>query len=234
MPLSFCPDDNYVGWMNDISANFTEILGQIRRAERSCGRAENSVRLVAVTKTQSDDVIKAAISYGHRLFGENRVQEAQAHWTEIKKSCPDVELHLIGPLQTNKVKDAVALFDCIETLDREKLADALSAEMKEQGRGIPCYIQVNTGHEEQKAGIAPEDLGDFIAYCQAKNLRVEGLMCIPPVDDASGLHFAYLKNLATKYNLEKLSMGMSGDFETAIRSGATHVRIGSSLFGSRR
>ena len=178
--------------------------------------------------------LEAALATGHRLFGENKVQEAQAHWTDLKAKYPDITLHLIGPLQTNKVKDAVTLFDCIETLDREKLADALAAEMEKQGRALPCYIQVNTGEEEQKAGIAPRNLAAFLQYCKNLGLRVEGLMCIPPADEPAGLHFALLKNLADRHGLRNLSMGMSGDFGKAVAAGATHVRIGTALFGARQ
>jgi pyridoxal phosphate enzyme (YggS family) len=217
----------------NIAANFEDIQKDIRKAERSAGREEGAVKLLAVTKTQSAVNIEAALATGHRLFGENKVQEAQAHWTGLKKKYPDIELHLIGPLQTNKVKDAVALFDCIETLDREKLADALAAEMKKQGRALPCFVQVNTGEEDQKAGIAPRNLPAFLSYCKNLELNVAGLMCIPPVDEPAGLHFALLKNLAGKHGLQELSMGMSGDFEKAIAAGATFVRVGTALFGER-
>ena len=167
------------------------------------------------------------------MFGENKVQEAQTHWADLKAGHPDIELHLIGPLQTNKVKDAVALFDCIETLDREKLADALAAEMRKQGRALPCFVQVNTGEEEQKSGVAPRDLPGFLSYCRALELNVTGLMCIPPAGEPAGLHFALLKSLADRHGLKELSMGMSGDFEKAIAAGATYVRIGTALFGER-
>ena len=219
--------------MNDIAANFSDITKSIRKAERGAGREEGTVKLVAVTKTQSAAALEVALATGHRLFGENKVQEAQSHWTDLKTKYPDIKIHLIGPLQTNKVKDAVALFDCIETLDREKLADALAAEMKRQGRALPCFIQVNTGEEEQKAGIAPRDLSAFLDYCRNLELNITGLMCIPPPDEPAGLHFAFLKNLADRHGLKELSMGMSGDFEKAITAGASYVRIGTALFGSR-
>lgn len=216
-----------------IAQNFEETTKQIRKAERTAGREVGAVKLVAASKTQSPDALQAALNTGHRMFGENKVQEAQEHWTEFKKTHADIRLHLIGPLQTNKAKDAVALFDCIETLDREKLADALSEEMKKQGRDVPCLVQVNTGAEEQKAGIAPRDLPEFLVYCRNKGLVVEGLMCIPPMDEPAGLHFSFLKNLADRHGLKTLSMGMSADFEKAIAAGATHVRIGTALFGAR-
>ncbi len=217
----------------DIAANFKDILGKIRKAERSAGREEGAVRLMAVTKTQSAENLHAALSAGQRLFGENKVQEAQARWSGLRGEYPDLELHMIGPLQTNKVKEAVALFDCIQTLDREKLADALAAETKKQGRNVPCLVQVNTGEEEQKAGVAPRDLPAFLSYCKNLGLMVSGLMCIPPVDEPAGLHFALLKNLADRNGLNELSMGMSGDFEKAVAAGSSCVRIGTALFGAR-
>ena len=219
--------------MAKVSENFESILKKIRKAERACDREEGAVKLIAVSKTVSPQAIEDALSLGHRLFGENKVQEAQAHWADLKKTYPDIKLHLIGPLQTNKAADAVALFDCIETLDREKLATTLAAEMKKQGRDIPCFIQVNTGEEPQKAGVAPQDLQTFLKFCKDTGLHVTGLMCIPPMDEPAGLHFAFLKKLAAENNLMHLSMGMSHDFETAIKAGATHVRVGSALFGER-
>jgi len=220
--------------MSDIAANFETTIKKIRRAERAAGREEGATQLVAVSKRQSIEAIRAALDCGHRLFGENKVQEAQAHWAEARKEFPDLKLHLIGPLQTNKAADAVALFDCIESVDREKLADALADEMKKQGRNLPCLIQVNTGEEEQKAGIIPKDLPAFLSYCREKcGLNIAGLMCIPPVDDAPALHFAFLKKLAAENGVEHLSMGMSGDFEKAVALGATYVRVGTALFGER-
>ncbi len=220
--------------MQEIADNFEDIYKQIRKAERCANRVEHSVALTAVSKTQPREALEAALATGQRLFGENKVQEAQSHWTELKEKFPDVKLHLIGPLQTNKAKDAVALFDCIETLDREKLADILSDEIKKQGRDVPCLIQVNTGEEEQKAGIAPRDVAAFLKYCRARGINVIGLMCIPPADEPAGLHFALLKNIADRSGLSQLSMGMSSDFEKAIAAGATHVRIGTALFGARK
>lgn len=220
--------------MNDIASNFADIQKQIRKAERIASREEGATKLIAVTKTQSPEAIRAALATAHRLFGENKVQEAQDHWADLKREYPDIVLHLIGPLQTNKAKDAIALFDCIETLDREKLASALSDEMKKQGRDVPCYIQINTGEEEQKAGIAPREAKSFLQFCREEcGLTVTGLMCIPPVNEPSGLHFALLKKMAGELSLANLSMGMSADFQKGIALGATHVRIGTALFGAR-
>lgn len=219
--------------MTDIEANFEDIQKQIRKAERASGRKEGAVQLVAASKTQSAETLEAALTTGQRLYGENKVQEAYSHWEDIKPHYPDLKLHLIGPLQTNKAKEAVALFDCIETLDREKLVDALAVEMKKQGRDVPCFIQVNTGAEPQKSGVLPNDLGALLDYARAAGIKVTGLMCIPPADEPAGLHFAFLKNLGDRYGLPHLSMGMSSDFEKAIAAGATHVRIGTALFGAR-
>lgn len=188
--------------------------------------------LTAVTKTQPDAALDAALAAGQRVFGENRVQEAQAHWAG-RSTAPDLELRLIGPLQTNKVADAVALFDVIETLDRPRLIEALAAEAAKTGRAPRILVQVNTGAEPQKAGAAPEEADALIAQARAAGLKVEGLMCIPPEDEAPGIHFALLRKIARRNGLEVLSMGMSGDYEVAIRFGATHVRIGSALFGER-
>ncbi|HEU4838760.1 MAG TPA: YggS family pyridoxal phosphate-dependent enzyme [Micavibrio sp.] len=220
--------------MSDIAENFDAVLKKIRKAERAAGREEEgAVKLVAASKMQSEDNLRAALACGHRLFGENKVQEAQAHWTHLRQDFPDLKLHLIGPLQTNKAADAVALFDCIETVDREKLADALASEMAKQGRRLPCFIQVNTGEEEQKAGISPEELPALLAYCRKCGLEITGLMCIPPIGAAPALHFALLKNLAAENGLAHLSMGMSADFEKAVALGATYVRVGTALFGER-
>lgn len=220
--------------MTAITENFDIIRAQIKKAERMSGMGERATNLIAVTKTQSPENISSALACGHRLFGENKVQEAQNHWQDLKTIHPDICLHLIGPLQTNKVADAVALFDVIETLDREKLAIELLKETKKQGKGVECYIQVNTGEEDQKAGIAPKDMPAFIKFCRDEcALNITGLMCIPPVDEPSALHFALLKKLAATHNLKNLSMGMSADFKKAIALGATHVRIGTALFGER-
>lgn len=217
-----------------VSENLKTINNQIGKSAEAAGRKPSDVRLVAVSKKQPPEKIREALDCGHRVFGENRVQEAQEHWTKIKPDYPDLKLHLIGPLQTNKAKDAVALFDVIETLDREKLARKLSEEMKKQNRHLPCFIQVNTGAEDQKAGIAPKDLGKFLEFCRAEcGLDVRGLMCIPPVDEPPALHFALLAKLAARHKLPELSMGMSGDFEKAIALGATYVRVGTGVFGVR-
>jgi len=200
---------------------------------RSAGRDPAAVVLTAVTKTQPAEALAAALAAGQRVFGENRVQEAQAHWSERRSGVPDLELRLIGPLQTNKAADAVALFDVIETLDRPRLADALAAAADRAGRTVRVLVQVNTGAEPQKAGVLPEEADGLIEYARSKGLIVEGVMCIPPADEAAGPHFALLRKIARRNGLATLSMGMSGDYETAIRFGATHVRVGSALFGER-
>ena len=197
------------------------------------GRAEDAVTLTAVSKMQPDTALEAALAAGQRVFGENRVQEAQAHWA-ARRGVPGLELRLIGPLQTNKAVAAVELFDVIETLDRPKLADALAAAAEKTGRAPRVLVQVNTGAEPQKAGVLPGEADALIAHAREAGLVVEGLMCIPPADEAPGPHFALLRKIARRNGLEALSMGMSGDYETAIRFGATHVRIGSALFGERK
>ena len=190
--------------------------------------------LTAVSKTQPPEAIDEALAAGQRIFGENRVQEAQGRWNDRRAGIPDLRLRLIGPLQSNKAADAVALFDVIETLDRPKLADALAAAGARLGKPVRVLVQVNTGAEPQKAGVLPGDVVALIEYARAVGLIVEGLMCIPPADEAPGPHFALLRKVARRHGLEVLSMGMSGDYETAIRVGATHVRVGSSLFGERK
>jgi pyridoxal phosphate enzyme (YggS family) len=193
-----------------------------------------SATLVAVSKKQPPGKILGALAAGHRVFGENRVQEAEEHWSDLRRQYADLELHLIGPLQTNKVKDAVSLFDVIQSVDREKLAKALGEEMKKQNRPLPCFIQVNTGEEEQKAGIAPAQVSDFLKFCRGGcGLNIIGLMCIPPVEDPPALHFALLKKLGGENGLKNLSMGMSGDYEAALKLGATHIRVGTGIFGER-
>ncbi|PZP57520.1 MAG: YggS family pyridoxal phosphate-dependent enzyme [Micavibrio aeruginosavorus] len=193
----------------------------------------DQAKLIAVSKTQSAEKIQAALDCGHLLFGENRVQEAKLHWSEHRKNHTDLELHLIGPLQTNKAKEAVALFDIIQTIDRKNLVDALAKEQEKQNRNLKYFIQVNTGAEEQKAGIGIEEFPALLKYAQGKGLNIIGLMCIPPVDENPQPHFDLLRKLAGENNLKELSMGMSDDFETAINCGATYVRIGSALFGAR-
>ena len=195
---------------------------------------DRPVTLVAVSKRQPDDRIDAALTAGQRVFGENRVQEAYGRWAHRREFYADLKLHLIGPLQTNKVSDAVTLFDVIEVVDRPKLAKALGVEMTRQNRQLECYIQVNTGEEEQKSGIAPEEADDFIVYCRdEEKLKITGLMCIPPVYEEASMHFALLKTIAERNRIFTLSMGMSDDFETAIAFGANSVRIGSAIFGQR-
>lgn len=218
--------------------NVTEDLEHVRTAiavaERKAGRTAGSVGLIAVSKTKPADEIRLAIAAGQRVFGENRVQEAQLKWPELKAQTPDIELHLIGPLQSNKTADAVALFDVIQTVDREKIAREIAREIAKQGRTPGLFIQVNTGSEPQKAGIEPEAATQFIDLCRNElGLSIRGLMCIPPFEDNPGPHFALLRKIAKAAGLEDLSMGMSDDFETAIAFGATHVRVGSAIFGAR-
>ena len=220
-----------------IANNLATIRDKIAAAEQTYKmqtRLYRPVTLVAVSKRQPDERIDAALAVGQNVFGENRVQEAQGRWMPRRDRHADLTLHLIGPLQTNKVADAVALFDVIEVVDRPKLAKALGDEMIRQNRQLECYIQVNTGKEVQKSGIAPEMVDDFIAYCREEaRLNITGLMCIPPVDEEAAMHFALLQTIAKRNNLSILSMGMSDDFEEAIAFGATAVRIGSAIFGAR-
>ena len=218
----------------DSAHNLAEIKQQINSAQKEYGRDGENVNLICVSKTVEAERIVPVLSSGQRLFGENRVQEAASKWPELKKQFPGVELHLIGPLQTNKVGQAVETFDVIQTVDREKLARALSREMEKTKKQLPVYVQVNTGLEQQKAGVDPEGADKFIALCVDElKLNVVGLMCIPPVDEDPSPHFALLKKIARRNNIKNLSMGMSGDFETAIQFGATHVRVGSAIFGAR-
>jgi PLP dependent protein len=220
--------------MGDAVEQFFTVKAKIAATERQAGREAGSVTLVAVSKTFDAADIRPIIEAGQRVFGENRVQEAQAKWPALKEAFPDIELHLIGPLQSNKAKEAVALFDVIETVDRDKIAAELAREIARQGRTPRLYIQVNTGSEPQKAGIEPRGAVAFVARCRAiHGLAIDGLMCIPPADENPGPHFALLEKLGTEAGLEKLSMGMSGDYETAIAFGATNVRVGSAIFGSR-
>jgi pyridoxal phosphate enzyme (YggS family) len=210
----------------------TAILDRIAVAAKGSGRAATDVTLVAVSKLQPQEKIAAMLDAGQRVFGENRVQEAASRWSGENRR-DGVELRLIGPLQSNQAAEAVALFDVIETVDREKIAVAIAEAMARSGRTPRLYVQVNTGEEPQKAGIAPAEADGFIARCRDLGLTIEGLMCIPPETEPAGLHFALLRKIAARNGVEKLSMGMSGDFETAVRFGATSVRVGTALFGSR-
>ncbi|MBN9038090.1 MAG: YggS family pyridoxal phosphate-dependent enzyme [Rhizobiales bacterium] len=220
--------------MSDAVAQLEEVRANIARAEREAGRPAGSVALVAVSKTFDADAIRPVLAAGQRVFGENRVQEAQAKWPGLRQEFPGIELHLIGPLQSNKAKEAVALFDVVETVDREKIAAELAKEIARQGRVLRLYVQVNTGLEPQKAGIDPREAAAFVARCRdVHGLAVEGLMCIPPAGENPGPHFALLEKLAREAGVEKLSMGMSGDYATAVAFGATNVRVGSAIFGGR-
>ncbi|MIL09017.1 YggS family pyridoxal phosphate-dependent enzyme [Salmonella enterica subsp. enterica] len=220
--------------MSQSVANLHLVRANIEAAEREASRIPGSVTLVAVSKTFDADAIRPVIDAGQGVFGENRVQEAQAKWPALKEEFPHLELRLIGPLQSNKAKEAVALFDVIETIDREKIAIEIGKEMAKQGRAPRLFVQVNTGLEEQKAGIDPREAAAFVNRCRdAHNLEIEGLMCIPPADENPGPHFALLEKLAREARVSGLSMGMSSDYETAIGFGATSVRVGSAIFGSR-
>ena len=218
----------------DITAGLAEVRRRIAAAAAASGRAATDVTLVAVTKNHAVDRIAAAIAAGQLVFGENRVQEAQAKYPELRQRHPDLQLHLIGPLQTNKIRTAVALFDIIETVDREKLARGLAAEMVQSGRRPACLVQVNIGEEPQKAGVHPVGLDDLVALCRDElELPLRGLMAIPPVDEAPAPYFALLAEMAKRHRLPIVSMGMSADFDIAIRLGATHVRVGTAIFGPR-
>jgi pyridoxal phosphate enzyme (YggS family) len=219
--------------MNDVVAALAEIEARIAAAARAGGRSPDEIALIAVSKTFSAEAIAPVLVAGHRVFGENRVQEAEAKWPTLRAAFPGVDLHLIGQLQSNKAREAVALFDAIHSLDRLSLAKALAAEIARQGRKPLLFVQVNTGAEPQKGGVLPHDLAAFLAACRDLGLTVGGLMCIPPEHEEPALHFALLAELARENGLERLSMGMSGDFETAVRLGATHVRVGSAIFGGR-
>ena len=220
-----------------IIANLKKIQNKILAAQNNCCQTvskNQSVSLIAVSKRQPENRIDVVLAAGVRVFGENRVQEAQNRWAHRRALHSDLKLHLIGPLQTNKVSDAVALFDVIEVVDRVKLAKALAQEMKRQGRQLECYIQVNTGEELQKSGIGPKEADEFISYCRDDiKLNINGLMCIPPIGEEPSMHFALLQTIAKRNELVNLSMGMSDDFEEAIAFGASSVRIGSAIFGSR-
>ena len=219
----------------DLAANLHAVEAEIAHAATAAERDPASVKLVAVSKTMPADPIERVIGAGHRIFGENRIQEAESKWPVLREGHPDVKLHLIGPLQTNKVKNAVALFDVIETVDRPKLAQTLARIMESTGLRRDCFIQVNTGAEPQKAGVMPEAADDFIRSCiDELGLPVRGLMCIPPMDEEPSLHFALLRDIAARHGLAELSMGMSADYPIAIAFGATYVRVGTAIFGPRR
>ena len=220
--------------MSDATARLDEVRRRIADAARAAGRDPAVVTLVAVSKTHGAERVRELLQVGQRVFGENRVQEAEGKFPGLKAEYPDLELHLIGPLQTNKAREAVALFDVVQSVDRERLAATLAKEMERAGRRPACYVQVNTGEEPQKAGVLPADVDAFVASCRdVHKLPVVGLMCIPPVDEDPSLHFALLAKMAARNGLDRVSMGMSADYETAVRLGATHVRVGTALFGSR-
>lgn len=221
--------------MNEALLERLETVRQaIAQASREAGRADDAVALVAVSKTHDADAILPVLEAGQRIFGENKVQEAKAKWPALRERFPDIELRLIGPLQSNKAGEAVALFDVIESVDREKIAKELAKEMAKQDRHPRLYVQVNTGEEDQKAGIAPREAVAFVERCRSEHgLTIEGLMCIPPAEEKPGPHFALLEKIAAEAGVEKLSMGMSGDYEIAIGFGATSVRVGSAIFGAR-
>lgn len=219
---------------SDSPNGFAEVEREIARACRDAGRERSSVTLVAVSKTFGGDAIEPVIQAGQRVFGENRVQEAKSKWPELMAKHQGLALHLIGPLQSNKAKEAVALFDAIHAVDRTSLCEALAKEIVKQDRHPQLFVQLNTGEEPQKAGVAPSDADAFIASCRdVYGLRISGLMCIPPVDEPPAPHFALTAKIAARNGLSLLSMGMSADFETAIQLGATHVRVGSAIFGHR-
>jgi pyridoxal phosphate enzyme (YggS family) len=226
MPENIAPSDS-AGRLADVSA-------LIARACRDANRDVASVTLIAVSKTFAADAIEPVIEVGHRVFGENRVQEAKAKWPALQAKHSGLALHLIGPLQSNKARDAVALFDAIHSVDRDSLCDALGKEIRKQGRAPLLFVEINTGGEAQKAGVLPQDADAFIKRCsETYGLTIAGLMCIPPIDEAPGPHFALTNKIAKRNGLKLLSMGMSADFATAIELGATHIRVGSAIFGER-
>ena len=219
---------------NTETTRLASVLARIATAARAAGRDPASVNLVAVTKTFGAEHITPVLDAGHRLYGENRVQEAKAKWPALRERYANIELHLIGPLQSNKAKEAVALFDAIHTIDRPKIAHAIAQEMAKQGKRLTLFIEVNTGEEPQKAGVLPKDVPALLRLCREElALDIAGLMCIPPQDEAAAVHFAFLAKLAHELGLKHLSMGMSADFETAVAFGATYVRVGSQIFGAR-
>ena len=219
---------------SEVARRLAEVQARIGRAARDCGRDPASVALVAVSKTFPTADIAPALAAGQRVFGENRVQEAKTKWPDLRRQVADLELHLIGPLQSNKAREAVELFDVIETVDRPKIAEVLAAEMARAGKKLKLFVEVNTGAEPQKAGVGPAEADAFIRRCRDElGLAIEGLMCIPPAGEQASPHFALLNKLAARNGIGKLSMGMSADFELGIQLGATHVRVGSAIFGSR-
>lgn len=220
--------------MSDIADTLLQLHKDIEKTAKNAARNPADIQLVAVSKRQPLGKVIAALEAGQRCFGENRVQDTDKIWPELRSKYTDIKLHLIGPLQSNKAADAVRLFDVIETIDRPKIAKALAAEMQAQDRHLPCFIQVNTGEEPQKAGVLPDELPALYDLAVKElGLKIIGLMCIPPIDEASGLHFALLRKLAQSLDLPALSMGMSHDYNTAIQFGATHIRVGTALFGAR-
>lgn len=220
--------------MAELETRLAEVKERLGRAAERAGRDPAEITLIAVTKSFGPEEIGQVVEAGHRSFGENRVQEAQSKWPRLREAAPDLRLHLIGPLQTNKIRDAVALFDAVHSVDRDRLAAELGKEMARQQRRLSLFVQVNTGEEPQKAGVAPQAAAAFVERCRdVHGLAVDGLMCIPPLEADPAPHFEMLARLAQRLGLASLSMGMSGDFETAIEHGATHVRVGSAIFGER-
>ncbi|MDC0737921.1 YggS family pyridoxal phosphate-dependent enzyme [Cognatishimia sp. SS12] len=213
--------------------SLAEIQARIYKAEAKAGRPEGATQLIAVSKVQPNDRVDAVLAEGHRLFGENKVQEAAGKWPGLQERYPDATVHLLGPLQTNKARQAMQLFSAIHSLDRPKLANTLARLAQDLGQCPDLFIQVNTGEEDQKAGVLPKEADGFIAECRSLDLPIVGLMCIPPVNEEASLHFALLRKIAARNEIAGLSMGMSGDFEKAIAQGATHVRVGSAIFGAR-
>jgi pyridoxal phosphate enzyme (YggS family) len=213
--------------------SLSEIISRIATAEKTAGRKIGSTQLLAVSKVQPIERVLSVLEQGHTIFGENKVQEAQGKWPDFRENFSNVSVHLIGPLQSNKVKQAIELFDAIHTLDRLKLAQKLSNEIQAQGKAPEMFIQINTGEEKQKSGIHPNEADQFISDCMSLDLPIKGLMVIPPINEESSLHFGLLRKIAHRNGLTGLSMGMSGDFESAIAMGATHIRVGSAIFGER-
>ncbi len=213
--------------------SLSEIKNRVRQTEEQFSKTIGDTKIIAVSKVQPNERVKTVLESGHRVFGENRIQEALSKWPDFKKQYNDVELHIIGPLQTNKARAAMELADSIHTVDRPKLSKTIARIAQDIGKCPELFVQVNTGEEEQKSGVLPRDTEDFVKECLGMDLPIKGLMCIPPIDEEPSLHFALLKNISENCGLKYLSMGMSGDFEKAISFGATHIRIGSAIFGDR-